>query len=67
MSFSFYSIVSNSAYLADLIPLHVDSLPGTHKIVYSCDPERGSEDYLITNALASESQGWEKILLSLDY
>ncbi len=40
----------------------INSLPGTHKIIYSYDPERGTEKYLITNALT-----WEGVKVVKEY
>ena len=39
-----------------------NALPGTHKIVYSYDPERGSGKYLITNELT-----WEGLKVIKEY
>jgi len=40
----------------------IHALPGLHKVVYSYDPEKGSEKYLITNELT-----WEGIKLVKEY
>jgi len=40
----------------------IHALPGLHKVVYSYDPEKGSEKYLITNELT-----WEGVKLVKEY
>ena len=40
----------------------IHALPGLHKIVYSYDPEKGTEKYLITNELT-----WEGVKLVKEY
>ena len=40
----------------------INALPGLHKVVYSYDPERGTEKYLITNELT-----WEGVKLVKEY
>jgi len=40
----------------------IHALPGLHKVVYSYDPERGTEKYLITNELT-----WEGVKVVKEY
>lgn len=40
----------------------IHALPGLHKVVYSYDPEKGTEKYLITNELT-----WEGVKLVKEY
>ncbi len=40
----------------------IHALPGLHKVIYSYDPERGTEKYLITNELT-----WEGVKLVREY
>ena len=42
--------------------LTIHALPGKHKVIYSYDPEKGTEKYLITNALT-----WEGVKVVREY
>jgi hypothetical protein len=42
--------------------LTIHALPGKHKVIYSCDSAKGTEKYLITNALT-----WEGVKVVREY